>query len=130
MNIKGQENKTYQLYVVTMGNAKIAEKIEFHLEAPVIKYHQESYNSCCLSILAAPFHSIGDNRAVTDLENSIEESLTLKTNRFRNIINFANNITKKKLRDIGEQHLRYNIKKWKTKGDFDILNEISEMLLW
>ena len=33
---------------------------------------------------------------------------------------------KKKLRHNGEQHLRYNLKKWKNKGAFDILNDISE----
>ena len=27
---------------------------------------------------------------------------------------------------IGEQHLIYKLKKWKNKGAFDILNEISE----
>ena len=33
---------------------------------------------------------------------------------------------KKKLRQKGEQHLIYNTKKWKNKGDFGILNDISE----
>ena len=33
---------------------------------------------------------------------------------------------KKKLRHIGEQHLRYNMREWKKKGVFDILNDISE----
>ena len=33
---------------------------------------------------------------------------------------------KDKLRQIGEQHLRYNLIKWKHKGDFDIINDISE----
>ena len=33
---------------------------------------------------------------------------------------------KNKLCHIGEQRLRYNLNKWKKKGDFDILNEISE----
>ena len=32
---------------------------------------------------------------------------------------------KGKLRQIGEQHLRYNLKKFKNKGNFDILNDIS-----
>ena len=30
------------------------------------------------------------------------------------------------MRHKGEQHLRYNLKKCKNKGDFDILNDISE----
>ena len=71
-NIRGQEIKTYQLYVVPIGSAKITEKIEFHSEAPVLKYHQELSNGCCLSSLASSFHSIVDNRDVTSLENIIK----------------------------------------------------------
>ena len=33
---------------------------------------------------------------------------------------------KYKLRQIGEQHLRYNFNKCKNKGAFDILNDVSE----
>ena len=33
---------------------------------------------------------------------------------------------KNKLRRIAEYHLRYNMKKWKNKDDFDILSDISE----
>ena len=33
---------------------------------------------------------------------------------------------KNKFRHIGEQHLRYNLKKWKNKDNFYTLNEISE----
>ena len=62
----------------------------------------------------------------TYLEKCIEESLTLQTNRFRNRVDFANNIMKRKLSHKGEQQLRYNLKKWKNKGAFDILNHISE----
>ena len=64
--------KTYQLFVVPVGNAKIAEEIEFHPRAPVLKYHQESYNSCFLIILASAFHSIGEKKAETFLVNLIE----------------------------------------------------------
>ena len=79
-----------------------------------------------MSGLSPSFHSIGDKRAATALANVVEESFTLKKNIFRNIIYFSNDITKKKLRHKGEQHLRYNIKRWNLKGDFDILNDISE----
>ena len=34
---------------------------------------------------------------------------------------------KNKLRHKGEHHLRYNMKKWRKKGAFDILNGISEI---
>ena len=33
---------------------------------------------------------------------------------------------KEKLRQMCEQHLRYNLNKWKNKGTFDILNDIIE----
>ena len=67
----------------------------FHPEAPVIKYHQKLSNSCCLSILAPAFHSIGDKMATTDLANHIEEQLTLQKNMFINIFDFNNDIMKK-----------------------------------
>ena len=92
----------------------------------MLKYHQESSSSSCLSSLASDFHIIGDNRAVNSLANFIEESLTFQKNGFRNIINFANDLMRDKLRHIGEQHPRYNMKKWKNKGAFNILNVMSE----
>ena len=46
--------------------------IEFQPEAPVLKYHQESSNSCFQRSLASASHNIGDNRAVNALENCIE----------------------------------------------------------
>ena len=70
------------------------EELVFHPEAPVLKYHQNSSNSCCLSSLASAFHSIGEYRAATALENRIEYSLTLQTDIFRNKIDFANDILK------------------------------------
>ena len=94
-NIRGHETKTYQLFVLPIGNAKITENIVFHPESPVLKYRQTSYNTCCLSSLSSVFHSIGDNRAVTALANRIKKSLTIQTYKFRKIIDFANDIMKK-----------------------------------
>ena len=91
----------------------------------MIQYHQKPSTSCCLSSLSSDFNSIGNNRYTNALVNCIEESLTLRTNRFRNIIDFANDIMKNKFCLKGEQHLRYNLKKWK-KGASNILNDISE----
>ena len=45
---------------------------------------------------------------------------------FRNCIDFQNSVLKKQKRDIGEQVLYYNLKKYKQKGYFDIFNYISE----
>ena len=87
--------KIYQLFVITIGNTKVKEKIVFRIESPVIQYNQQSYNSFCLSNLAPDFHSIGDKMATTDLANHIEEQLTLQKNMFINIFDFNNDIMKK-----------------------------------
>ena len=68
------------------------QKVRFRTEAPLIKYHQKIYNSCCLSSLASAFHFIGDDRVVTSVVNCIEESLTLQTEKFKDIIHLANAI--------------------------------------
>ena len=77
-------------------------------------------------ILASAFHSIGENKAETALAYIIEESLTLLSSRFKNIVDFVNDIMKDKLRQKFEQHLRWNLNKSVKKGDFGILNDISE----
>ena len=46
-------------------------KIEFRLEAPVIKYRQKSSHGCYLISLASAFQSIGDNRSATALFDCI-----------------------------------------------------------
>ena len=123
---RGQDMKIYPLFFVPIDNAKIAETIVFHPEAPVMKYHQNLANSCSLSGLASAFHIICDTRAATDLDNHIVESLTLQKYMFRNIIDFANDIRKKKLHNKVEHHLRYNLKRWNNKGGFEILNDMIE----
>ena len=37
---RGGYTKTYQLFAVPIGNAKITDEIQFHPEEPVITYHQ------------------------------------------------------------------------------------------
>ena len=68
---RSDDTKTFQIFVVPIGNAKITRKVQFHLLAPVMKYHQKTYNSCCLSSLVSDFHCINENRAVISLVNSI-----------------------------------------------------------
>ena len=65
--------KTYKLFVVPIGNWNFTEEIEFHPRVKIIKNHQESSYSFCLSSLTWYFHSIGENKAATDLKNCIEE---------------------------------------------------------
>ena len=70
--------KTHQTFGVPIGNEKITRKVQFRPTAPVIKYQQNTSDSCCLGSLASLFHYINDNRSVPALVNSIEESLTLE----------------------------------------------------
>ena len=74
---RGDNTKTYQIFGVPIGNAKTTRKVQFQPEAPLIQYHQKSYNSCCLSSLESAFHCISDKINVPVIVNSIEESLTL-----------------------------------------------------
>ena len=114
LGVKRQKHINYLYFQLVMQKL---QKIEFFPEAPVLQYHQQLSNSCCLSGSASNSRSIGDNRAVAALSNRIEESLSLQTNRFRNRIDFVNDIMMKKLFHKGEQRLRYNLKIWK-KGCF------------
>ena len=52
---RGDDTKIFQIFGVPIGNAKITRKVQFYPEAPVMKYHQKTYNSCCLSILEPAF---------------------------------------------------------------------------
>ena len=96
--------------------------MEFCLESPVLKCHQELFNSCYLSILASVF---GDNRVVTALVNHIEDSLTLETDKFKNRIYFSNNFMKNRMHIKVKQRLRYNLKIWHKNDAFDIIKKIS-----
>ena len=74
---RGDTTHDYQTFGVPIGNERMNRKVRFCTEAPLIKYHQKRSNSCCLISLASAFHCIGENRAITDPVNRIEESLTL-----------------------------------------------------
>ena len=76
---KSDDTKTIQIIILIIGHTKITIKNQFHPEALAIKYHQKTYNSCCLSSLASAFQCNGENRDVPALLNIIEESLTLQT---------------------------------------------------
>ena len=104
----------------------MTKKLQFHPEAPLIQYHQNSSNSCCLSSLAWAFDCIVDNRAVTDLVNSIESSLTLQKKEFKNRIHFANAIIKNRRGIKGEQNLQYILTIWNKNDAIDILNYIGQ----
>ena len=41
---RGDDTKTFQIFGVSTGNAKITRKVQFHPSASVIKYHQKRPN--------------------------------------------------------------------------------------
>ena len=103
-----QKHINYLQYQLLM--QKKNREIPFHPAAPVLKYHQKLYNSCCLSSLASDFHIVVDNTAITVLVTHIKESFTPYTDKFNNIILFYNAIMNNIVHIKGEQLLRYNLK--------------------
>ena len=79
-----------------------------------------------MSSLVSYFHCKGDNRAISDLVNRVEESLTIQTEKIKNRIHFDNAIMTSRRKVKGEQNLQYNLTVWKKNDAFDILNGISE----
>ena len=75
----------------------------------MIKYHQKTYNSCCLSSLSLAFQCINYNRDLPALVNIIEESFTLEKENLKNRIHFANAIMSNRRKAKGEQNLGYNL---------------------
>ena len=47
-----QDTNTFKMFVVTIVNAKNVEEMKFHINAPMLKYSQNSYNIYCFSSLA------------------------------------------------------------------------------
>ena len=92
----------------------------------MIKCHEKTSNSCCLSSLSSAFHCINDNRDVLALVNRIEESLNLEKESCKNRIHFANAIMSNRRKIKGEQNIGYNLTIWSENDAFGILNEISE----
>ena len=115
---RGDDTKTYQIFGVPIGNAIITRKVQFHPAAPVIKYHQKTSTRFCLSSLESAFQCISDNRAVPDLVNCIEVSLTIQTENYKNIIHFTNAIMANRSKIKGEHNLRYNLTIWKKNDAF------------
>ena len=80
---RGDDTKIFQIFGVPIDNTKITRKVQFQLAAPVMQYHQNTPNTCCLSSSASAFHCINYNRDVPDLVNSIESSLNLEKETFQ-----------------------------------------------
>ena len=97
------------------------ESFKFQNDAPILKYCQKSLNSCCFSSLASAFSIINQNKADNYISLRTEESLNIKVGKR---IDFANDILKKRKK--GEPKVHNSLMKYKRKGYFDILSDISE----
>ena len=102
---------------------KICGSIYFQNDDPILKYCQKSLNICFLSSLASAFASIKQNKAVNAILLCIEESLESEV---VNSIDFANAILKNEKIIQGEPRVYYSLGKYKQKGSYDILKNISE----
>ena len=78
-------------------------------------------NSCCFSSLASAFASNNHNKAAGAISFCIEES---SESELGNRIDFSNAILKNEKK--GEQKMYYRLIKYKNKGSYDILKDISE----
>ena len=53
---RGDDTKTFQIFGVPIGNAKITRKVQFQPVAPVIKCHQKTFIASCLRL--GPFQEV------------------------------------------------------------------------
>ena len=94
----------------------------FHKDAPILIYRQKSLNSCCFSSLASAFASINQSKVADAISLRIKESLKSEV---RNRIHFATDNMQNKKRNKGETRVHYSLEKYKKKGEYDILKNIS-----
>ena len=83
---------------------------------------KKTLNICCFSSLASAFASIKHFKAANDISMRIEESLNSEV---VNCINYANDIFKTKENNLGEVRVHYNLIKYKKKGEYKLLEDIS-----
>ena len=82
----------------------------------------KTLNSCCFSSSASVFASINHYNADNAISMRIEESLKSEV---VNRIDYANDILKNKRRNVGESRVHYNLIKYKKKGEYNFLENIS-----
>ena len=66
-----QDKNTFKSFQVPIGNIKCVEEMKFHSKAPMLKYRQNSLNSCCFSSLASAFDSINKTKAANAISMRI-----------------------------------------------------------
>ena len=57
-----QDTSTFKMFVDQISNAKNVEEIKFHINAPMLKYRQNSSNSCCFSNSESSFEIINQTK--------------------------------------------------------------------
>ena len=112
-------------FQVPIGNAKCVESFIIQIDAPILKYCRQSFNSCCFSSLMSAFSSINHNNAANAISMRIDKSLKSEVG---NHIDFANDILKNNKRNIDEAKVYYKIIKYKKKGLYKILKTSVKML--
>ena len=60
------------MFGVPIGNAKFVEEMKFYSKSPMLKYRQNSLNSCCFISLASDFDSINLTKATNGIVMRIE----------------------------------------------------------
>ena len=73
-----QDTNTFESFQFPIGNTKCVETLNFHSDAPILKYYQKSLNSYCLSILESSFSSIKQIKSVNSISLCKEESMNSK----------------------------------------------------
>ena len=104
---KTQDTNELKMFEVPIGNKKCVEEKKFHSKSPMLKYCQNSLNSCCFGSLASSFDSINQTKANIAISIRIEEPLKSQVG---NCIDFSNYISKNKKRVKGEHKLYYSMK--------------------
>ena len=61
------------MFEVPIVNDKNVEEMKFRIDSPMLKYHQNASNSCCVSSLESSFDSINQIKATNSISKRIEE---------------------------------------------------------
>ena len=95
------------MFEAPIGNTKCVEKMKFHSNAPMLKYHKNLFNSFCFISLELSFDGINQIKDANDIAMHIEESLMSQVGDH---IDFANDILKNQKRVQGEHKFYYSMK--------------------
>ena len=85
-------------------------------------------HDCYFSSLASLLYSYGEFVVANSVARQIKSSLFCQSNEYSVSIRFSNATIIDRSRNKVNQCLRYEIKQWKIKDSFDIINDISDNL--